>query len=113
MKPKPAPVDKRYGMLTVLRYDSPHGWRVRCDCGTEKYLNGNNLRSGTYNSCGCARYSRRRPSTRRRDPRAPVGINLHLIPLRHAKRGTRCWCCRNRTGSREAVALCYICKGER
>lgn len=25
--------------------------------------------------------------------------------------GTRCWCCRMRTGKKAEVALCYICMG--
>lgn len=30
-------------------------WHVRCDCGTEKTVYGNNLRSGQVVSCGCYR----------------------------------------------------------
>jgi len=37
--------------------------------------------------------------------------NAHKIPLTHADDGTACWCCRNKTGTRAAVALCYICEG--
>lgn len=112
MNPGVKPVAARYGMLTVLRYDSPQGWRVRCDCGNEKYLNGNNLRSETYHSCGCARYTKRRAPVRRRDTSSLVTKNAHLKPLRHATRGTPCWVCRNRTGARAAVALCYVCRGD-
>jgi hypothetical protein len=54
---------KRFGMLTVLEQGEsrPVGkrkvtkpyWVCRCDCGTIKEICGDNLRSGTSNSCGC------------------------------------------------------------
>lgn len=112
MNPGVKPVAARYGMLTVLRYDSPQGWRVRCDCGTEKYLNGNNLRSEQYRSCGCTRYQRHRELMQERHKKAKAVQNAHKVPLRHPKNGTACWCCRNRTGTSAAVALCYICRGD-
>lgn len=111
MKPAPKPVAERYGMLTVLGYESPFGWRVRCDCGNEKHLNGNNLRSQQYVSCGCSRYQRHRALMKERHRKAKVIKNAHLQPLKHAKRGTPCWCCRNKTGTKDAVALCYVCRG--
>ena len=113
MKPTPKPVESRYGMLTVLGHERGVGWRVRCDCGNERYFEGGHLRTGTYRSCGCARYSRHPELMKERwKTRRLATKNAHLQPLRFPKSGTRCWCCRNRTGSKEQVALCYICKGE-
>lgn len=49
---------KVYGRLTVIRSSEPvprrpvH-WVCKCECGTEKIINGNNLRRGSTNSCGC------------------------------------------------------------
>ncbi len=35
------------------RHRSPLCWRVRCECGTEKVVRGQDLRSGKTRSCGC------------------------------------------------------------
>lgn len=53
---------QRFGKLTVIeRADgiSGHGtyWRCRCDCGNEKIISSNCLRSGSTQSCGCTRIS--------------------------------------------------------
>ena len=109
MNPAVKPVASRYGMLTVLGYESPHGWRVRCDCGVEKHYNGNNLRSETYLSCGCARYRRHPQMMRERHAKAKAASTKK--PRRLPKHGTPCWCCRNKTGTNAPVALCYVCRG--
>lgn len=49
---------KRFGRLTVLRYDHTdkcgHGmWLCQCDCGNKKIVIGGNLKSGNSKSCGC------------------------------------------------------------
>jgi hypothetical protein len=49
---------QRFGRWTVL-YRIPNGheghtrWRVRCDCGTEKNIDSQSLKSGNSRSCGC------------------------------------------------------------
>lgn len=53
---------KRFGMLTVIRRE-PNGkfnqtrWLCKCDCGNEKVIDGNNLRAGYTQSCGCMMYT--------------------------------------------------------
>lgn len=47
-----------FGRLTVRRFDhrNKHGrgmWLCVCECGTEKVIDGNALRSGATRSCGC------------------------------------------------------------
>ncbi|MFF0512443.1 hypothetical protein [Streptomyces sp. NPDC004250] len=49
-----------FGRLSVVKEAgrTPQGrgtWRCRCECGTEKDIVGNSLRSGTTRSCGCLR----------------------------------------------------------
>lgn len=53
---------QKFGRLTVLErvpsYIIPQGykkskWKCRCDCGNEKIILGNNLKSGHTKSCGC------------------------------------------------------------
>jgi hypothetical protein len=52
---------QRFGRLIALKpmknraRDRHVQWFCRCDCGTEKIIVGNNLRSGAVNSCGCFR----------------------------------------------------------
>ena len=52
----------RFGRLTVLSYAERHPsaggsrsayWLCKCDCGKEKIVNGNHLKSGAIKSCGC------------------------------------------------------------
>lgn len=59
---------KRFGRLTVLRYAGPNHrqdatWLCRCDCGNEKVIQGQALRSGAIISCGC--YHDERSATHR------------------------------------------------
>lgn len=58
-----APVDlmgQRFGMLTVVGFGSKRSfhrgenlWDVLCDCGTQKAVRSNALRTGKARSCGC------------------------------------------------------------
>jgi hypothetical protein len=47
----------RFGRLVVLSFQhskrSHKHWLCRCDCGTEKIIDGMNLRRGDSKSCGC------------------------------------------------------------
>lgn len=51
---------KRFGKLTVLeRVENTNPqirWKCKCDCGTEKTIQGGHLRSGHTSSCGCSWY---------------------------------------------------------
>lgn len=44
---------KRFGRLVVLEYAGEYKWRCLCDCGVEKTVLGQSLRSGATLSCGC------------------------------------------------------------
>lgn len=49
---------QRFGSLTVLyptRVNGRFGWHCQCDCGNEKDIESNNLRTGKVKSCGCQR----------------------------------------------------------
>ena len=52
---------KKFGKLTVIRRSYPNNkfrnamWLCRCDCGKSKVINGQHLRKGVTNSCGCLR----------------------------------------------------------
>lgn len=58
--PSPRRVDitgNRYGMLVAIEFDHHSRgatyWRFRCDCGNEKVIQMNRVRSGRTVSCGC------------------------------------------------------------
>jgi hypothetical protein len=55
-------IDKTFGRWTVIAAagSSKYGrlWLCRCDCGTEKPVLGQSLRSGASSSCGCFRKER-------------------------------------------------------
>ena len=64
-------IGQRIGMLTVLAEEKPgidtrgHPFRrflCRCDCGTEKIFNYNNLKPHLTQSCGCTRFPKKRPA---------------------------------------------------
>ena len=44
---------QRFGLLTVLEFVGQTHWKCRCLCGSEKVINGPNLRYGRTRSCGC------------------------------------------------------------
>jgi hypothetical protein len=53
----------RFGKLTVIERDSTISsaaayWRCKCDCGKEKSIRGQSLRSGLVIDCGCGKADR-------------------------------------------------------
>ena len=60
---------QRFGALVPLQYEWDGGlrktrWLCRCDCGTEKWVTKDNLRSGGTISCGCVRLKATRERSR-------------------------------------------------
>ena len=49
---------KKYGMWTPLEYKGGGKWLCRCDCGTERIVEGATIRYGSSTSCGCRRQPR-------------------------------------------------------
>lgn len=43
-----------FGLLTAIAHVRSGDWLVECECGTRKVVQGQNLRSGSLKSCGCA-----------------------------------------------------------
>lgn len=50
-------IGEKFGLLTVIKHagkpSKRHRWICRCDCGTEKNIQGNHLTYGKIKSCGC------------------------------------------------------------
>jgi hypothetical protein len=73
---------KKFGRWLVIKRDgeNAHGsptWLVRCECGTEKIVNGMALRQGASKSCGCYNRDVRRE------------INMSRSTHKSARRGAR------------------------
>lgn len=45
--------DQRFGRLTALDHVGDGHWRMQCDCGTTKVIDGSPVRRGLVKSCGC------------------------------------------------------------
>jgi len=66
-------IGKKFGKLTVLAIANwqlrngtrRYRYQVRCECGLEKTVDGDNLRSGETKSCGCLRRQKGRPGHNR------------------------------------------------
>ena len=74
---------ERFGKLTVIEYAGLDArkealWLCRCDCGTEKVINGCALRRGNIVSCGC------------KSPNYKHGMRTSLIYKKHAEMLYRC-----------------------
>lgn len=55
--------DQKFGMFTVIKFHSLNVrkksmWLCVCDCGTEKVIEGSNLKRANTKSCGCVRYDK-------------------------------------------------------
>lgn len=107
---RPAPVAERYGMLKVLMFMPKKGWLCKCDCGNDKYVDGNHLRNFKYMSCGCDSRKRQSAALKATLLKQKKTIKVVPKPIKHAVTGTPCWVCRNKTGTTEVVALCRICE---
>lgn len=88
MKKRGLQIGDKYGRLTVVRYDHTRHRRrryflCRCDCGTEKVLQVNNVTSGNTKSCGCLSIEKKRGQILPGD----AGVINHLVLQykRHAR----------------------------
>jgi hypothetical protein len=90
---------QRIHMLTVVSYAGRDArgqavWLCRCECGTEKTVNGSNLRRGHHKSCGCLS-RRKKPNSVSAETefRAYCGMLARChgsrTPARYGKRGIK------------------------
>ncbi|RKZ92271.1 MAG: AP2 domain-containing protein, partial [Gammaproteobacteria bacterium] len=48
-----------FGRLKVWSHEGSGSWLTRCECGNEKVVDSQNLRTGGTQSCGCLKNKRR------------------------------------------------------
>lgn len=109
---RPTPVAERYGMLKVLMHIPRQGWLCKCDCGNEKFIDGNHLRNFKYLSCGCTSRRRQAEALKLTLKKKKEVKKVAPKQVRRYRTGTPCWVCRNKIGevAEAAVVLCKICE---
>jgi hypothetical protein len=85
---------KKFGMLTVVQFDSKDRfgrakWRCQCDCGNISTVQSGNLKTGISKSCGCLI---NKPSPRRRDYDGHVFGKLTVVYSERINSKTYCFC---------------------
>ncbi len=99
-------VGQRFGKLTVIERaenkDKRVRWRCKCDCGNETIVNGNSLKGGITQSCGCLRDESRH--SRVIDLTGQVFGKLLVLERAKNKGRNICWKCRCECGNEVVVA---------
>jgi len=106
---------KKFGLLTVLEYAGNRDdarksvqWLCKCDCGKEKIVSGNNLKSKNTISCGCliGQYDRKPPE----NIAGKIFGKLKVIEQAESNNG-RVWKCECECGQTRIVHQTDLEKG--
>lgn len=112
---------QRFGRLTVLYRDDTkpkgHGhrayWVCKCDCGTIKSIEGNHLRSGATQSCGCLQRQRSHEANFQDIAGQQFGFLVPLYPTGEKKWKKTVWHCKClNCGGTVDVIHSYLTSGE-
>lgn len=108
-------IGQRFGKLVVIEYYGRKGknnkkhYLCKCDCGSEKVVSADNLRSGHTQSCGCLK---NRESVRRIDLSGKVFGKLTAIKfVKSNDKGTTIWLCRCECGNEIEVSYNNLKRG--
>jgi len=105
--------NKRFGRLVVIEYhgigkvyknyrERQHLWLCQCDCGKKAIVDGDRLRNGGTQSCGC--YHIEKSHTFRVDLTGQKFGKLYVIKPLHTKNNQRYWLCKCDCGVEKAIA---------
>jgi len=106
---------KVFGRWTVIELDGRRGyktyWKCICSCGTERAVNGQSLRNGMSQSCGCILGEKRREKnfvdiTGKRFTRWIV-----IKFSNYNNRGNPCWLCKCDCGNEKVVSYTSLKNG--
>jgi hypothetical protein len=88
-------VGERYGRLIIVSKMplKPKYWRCRCDCGNEKIIFGQSLRSGNTTSCGCYQLERISNANKKNEVGNRYGKLLVVRESPNRFRRYVCWYC--------------------
>lgn len=99
-----------FGRLTVLGVAYSKGgrryWQCRCECGTEKAIEGTSLVRGKSQSCGCTKREYLKDLT------GQVFGKLTVLGLSHTTKVASFWRCRCECGRETVVLRGALVKGE-
>lgn len=103
-------IDKRFGKLTVIAASGRHRYfKCICDCGKEKEVRIDHLRSGATKTCGC---SRKTP----KNIKNLTGQNFGKLTVVHAlpqrKNGQVQWRCKCVCGNYTTIITSYLTRGD-
>lgn len=103
---------RKFGRWTVIGFDRCENdrsfWKVKCDCGTEKSIDGRVLRKGNSKSCGCLNEDSLK--SRFNDLTGKRFGNWTVIEKRPNKGNRIMWLCRCDCGTeREVVSTQLTC----
>lgn len=113
----------RYGHWTVLAQAvvssvGPNGgrtngsqWRCRCDCGTERVVNGQSLRVGLSTSCGCTKAAAIGAAQRLDLAGQRFGRLVAIACAGSTARGRAKWSVKCDCGNEKVVLLCDLRSG--
>lgn len=109
---------KRFGKLTVLKRvpnTSPIKWLCLCDCGKEKIVIGNNLKTGNTTSCGCVdlqhKLDKAKDIAGKRFGRL-VAVNRADYHYQPCGRRHILWECQCDCGNKKIVDISHLTSGE-
>lgn len=113
-------VSKKFGKLCVIKYSHtenyPSGqkarkWFCKCDCGNEKIILENSLKTGNTSSCGCLQKERASES-RRIDLTGKVFGRLTALEFSHSDDKERYyWLCKCECGNTKVINSASLRRG--
>lgn len=106
----------KYGKLTVTGVSHRKGrytfWAVKCECGTEKVVSGENLKSGSTRSCGCNAHLWRKDSKVAIKDMAGKKFGRLIVISFNGKKDTKAyWGCECECGKKVTIHGSLLRKG--
>lgn len=100
---------QKFGRWTVIGFDCNKNrrtmWKCRCDCGTERSVEGARLRGGRSKSCGCLLRESTALRSRKDITNQRFGRLVALYPTEERQGGKIIWLCRCDCGNEVKVPI--------
>lgn len=100
---------QKFGRWTVIGFDCNKNrqtmWKCRCDCGTEKSVEGAHLRDGRSKSCGCLTREKTSLRSRKDVTNQRFGRLVALYPTEERQSGKIIWLCKCDCGNEVKVPI--------
>jgi len=106
---------RKFGRLTVIKRVYPNRgehpyWLCKCECGTEKIIRGNDLKTGRTKSCGCLKREIAKSGNARRLSSGLATMRMRIAEYkRSAKRRKLKWGLTEEQFKKLTQQDCYYC----